>query len=86
MSVLSCGRRGCREIMCRHLILYNKYYICTDCLEELRQLKNEWPVELTQKQVEDRIEGFMCSQKSNIKILSREEIDGVFESLISVQE
>lgn len=36
MGVLACSRVDCKNIMCDDSILGGKYYICTDCLKELR--------------------------------------------------
>lgn len=53
MSVLSCDRRGCDNIMCHRLSTVHGY-ICNECFEEL-----------VQSGPETRVETFMATDKKN---------------------
>ena len=45
MSVLSCDRNGCENIMCNRLS--DEYgYICNDCFEELVNMGPDIPIQL----------------------------------------
>lgn len=64
MSVNSCDRRGCDNIMCDRLILHRTMYICRECYEELCEAKvRHWPDELQEKIVEEKIRDFMRTPK-----------------------
>jgi len=64
MSVLECGRMGCERVMCDRLILNDSRYICRDCWEELKSLKETWEPNLSRQAVERLIREFMDSVRS----------------------
>jgi hypothetical protein len=63
MSVLTCDRYGCSNIMCDHTIL-GQYYICDDCLAELQYLKSSLPNNASDEEIREAIKGFMANWKN----------------------
>ncbi len=61
MSVLACQRPRCDEVMCDHLVLGG--YLCHGCLDELLRLKEGWPEQLTEADLDERLRTFLDSPK-----------------------
>lgn len=67
--------------MCHHMILGD--YICEECLSALRNQKNTWPANLTQEELEARIEAFLDThKKSDERHEGRQALDLAFERTI----
>ena len=81
MSVLECDRLGCEEIMCNHLILDGKKYICNSCFEELLEFKKTWTEEMKKGEIRNKIEYFMNETKPGE--FSKCDVDSEFRRLTS---
>lgn len=78
MGVMACGRRRCPNIMCDDVIFHGTYYICTECLEELRQLAQTFPAGAGKSWVRSEIERFMDGDSMETELpLSREEFEKI---------
>ena len=71
MSVMSCSRRGCRNIMCdRHSYEYG--YICNECYDELVELG-----------LGVDIEEFMNTPKETTNSMITETAEKLYDSIFS---
>ena len=72
MSVMSCARRGCKNVMCDRLS--SEYgYICNECFDELVNLGPETDIEL-----------FMDQEKGEIFL--KEDAYEKFDKIFSIRE
>ena len=83
MSVLTCSRESCTNIMCDWMINYESY-ICNECLEELHKIKKTWRMPITEEVILDRIRTFMGTQKPEDYISwdEEEEINKMFNKIV----
>jgi len=65
MSVLSCDRLNCDNIMCDYTLFH--YYICEECLEELRMKVLKIQNDLTVTEMKSFVEDFIESHKPNVR-------------------
>ena len=83
MGVMACSRHGCGNVMCDRLICDGAYYICDECLVELKTYQATWKDrELTVLDVYDRVSLFMGSCPGQYKVLYSQEIGTEFNRLI----
>jgi hypothetical protein len=82
MSVLSCDRAGCINIMCDRMLFHCSKYICNDCYEELVKFKDSWPATTVPDDVYGLIEGFMETRPGRYSFIAgQEEVEEQFKSL-----
>lgn len=68
MSVKQCDREGCQNIMCDRMLLNNRYYICEECFQELKEYINS--------RLHETVKVFMNTDKfSDYNLLKELEID-----------
>jgi len=86
MGVKHCDRAGCDEIMCSWTVLGDKYYICYDCLEELRSAWKRAPSVLTTKAVEAWVAEFMNTEKRTEEQSLTQDVIDIFERLLDARD
>jgi hypothetical protein len=86
MGVLACDRKNCENIMCDNILDINNnksYYICDECLVELKVLKGNWPTSTTVANLHDLIDEFMNSAKgSHLTVETEEEFTKILRERI----
>lgn len=82
MGVLACDRNGCSHIMCRRLIVNDRFYICDECWTELLEHKATWEPPMSVRGVEAAIENFMGTVPGTyLTVANNCDIDEVFNRL-----
>lgn len=83
MSVLSCDKRGCSNIMCDTCVC-GQYYICNDCKEDFKKwLTKQSPLYLHSNEfIYDKFKEFMDIEKeySNYNDDIDEVVDDFFDN------
>lgn len=86
MGVMTCGRDGCRNILCDRTITHSDYsssYICDECWEELMNFKDTLTPPMTERDVREAIDGFMDTEKGKHSKPDHCDIDEVFRCVSS---
>lgn len=84
MSVMECGREGCKSIMCDRLLRLPEMssYICDSCYAELLEFKrDDWPALMSELELHRRITGFMNTPVGRHRIMDISEVDRKFREL-----
>jgi hypothetical protein len=85
MSVLACDRNGCKNVMCDIYWSWCNKYICSDCLEELRDYRKSWPDEMKRSAVQTFIVKFFDTVPGTYlksDIISGQQIDDEFDAMV----
>lgn len=69
MGVMACGRNGCDNIMCHHLLRGEscEQYVCYECREEFDAYRASWPDTTRVSDVGRLIDEFMDSPKGSMR-------------------
>lgn len=81
MSIASCGRAGCKNVMCE--IMVDNKYICKSCYGDLLIEKSCWDSNLTKKEILNKIRFFMKHLSRPIPLFdfgSRKNLNRLFNS------
>lgn len=79
MGVMACGRSNCEAVMC-HIMVADRY-MCSDCLDELRESRKDWPDQMTKPEFDKKIEDFYASKVGTFKKLDPVDIDAELDRI-----
>lgn len=73
MSVLSCERSGCPNVMCDNMIIGK--HICGSCLNELNRVRRDWPQMMNTEELRRRIGQFFDTEPSGQLVNTDDEFE-----------